>query len=160
MLGLVTGFLVSGSASLDVVISACLGAAIALGVSGVSSAYVSESAERRRALDELQDAMVSDLEGSFHAEATRWVPILIALVNGSAPLLLSLLILSPIWLAQLGVELPAPPLYLAIAAALVLIFMLGVFLGRIARASWWISGIKTLLIALLTAGLVRLIAGG
>ena len=141
------------------VISACLGAAIALGVSGVSSAYVSESAERRRALDELQDAMMTDLEGSFHAQATRWVPMLIALVNGSAPLLISLLILSPIWLAQVGLELPGPPLHLAIAVALVLIFLLGVFLGRIARTPWWISGVKTLLIALFTAGLVRLIAG-
>ena len=46
MLGLIMGFLVSGPASLGVIISACLGAAIALGVSGVSSAYVSEVAER------------------------------------------------------------------------------------------------------------------
>jgi len=88
------------------------------------------------------------------------VPMLVALVNGSAPLLISLLILSPLWLAQAGLELPGSPLHLAVAMAVVLIFLLGVFLGRIARMSWWLSGIKTLLVALVTAGLILLIAGG
>lgn len=160
MLGLITGFLVSAPTEVSVVISACLGAAIALGVSGVSSAYVSESAERRRALEKLQNAMMTDLGESFHGDAARWVPMLIALVNGSAPLLISLLILIPLWLAQAGLVLPWSPLYASVAVALVLIFMLGVFLGRVARISWWLSGLKTLLIALVTAGLILLAAGG
>jgi len=159
MMGLITGFLISDPTSLEVIIGACLGAAIALGVSGVSSAYVSEAAERRRALDELQGAMVSDLGASFHGDAARWVPMLIAVVNGSAPLLISLLILIPLWLAQAGVVLPWSPLHAAVAVALVLIFLLGVFLGRVARMSWWLSGLKTLLIALVTAGLILLVAG-
>lgn len=157
MLGMITGFLVSERTSLDVIVGACLGAAIALGVSGVSSAYVSESAERRRALDELQGAMVTDLGDSWHGEAARWVPMLIAVVNGAAPLLVSLLILTPLWLAQAGLQLPWSPLYVAAMVALMLIFLFGVFLGRIARVSWWLSGLKTLLIALVTAGLILLI---
>jgi len=160
MMGLITGFLISGPASLDVVIGACLGAAIALGVSGVSSAYVSEAAERRRALDDLQGAMVTDLGESLHADAARWVPMLIALVNGSAPLLISLLILTPLWLVQGGMVLPWSALHVAVAVALVLIFLLGVLLGRIARISWWLSGLKTLLVALVTAALILLAAGG
>lgn len=163
MLGLITGFMVSVPAnlpaSLPMVISACLGAAIALGVSGVSSAYVSESAERRRALDELQQAMVADLGDSFHGIAARWVPMLIALVNGLAPLTISLLILMPLWLAHAGVPLPLPPLYASVAVALSLVFLLGVFLGRIAGVSWWRSGLQTVLIALITAVLIHLIAG-
>lgn len=159
ILGLITGFLVGGPPALPVMISACLGAAIALGVSGVSSAYVSEAAERRRALEDLQGAMARDLSGSFHGDAARWVPMVIALVNGSAPLLIALLIMVPLWLAQAGVALPWPPLYAAVGVALVLIFLLGVFLGRIARVSWWLSGLKTLLIALLTVSLILLLAG-
>lgn len=50
MLGLIIGFQVSAPADLSVIVNAGLGAAIALGVSGMSSAYVSESAEQRRAL--------------------------------------------------------------------------------------------------------------
>jgi len=159
MLGLITGFLISAPTELSVIISACLGAAIALGVSGVSSAYISEAAERRRSLAQLEDAMVTDLQQSAHGKATRWVPILIALVNGLAPLLISLLILIPLWVANAGIVMPLPPLYVAIIIALTLIFLLGVFLGRIEGVSWLNSGIKTLLVALVTAALIFMFVG-
>lgn len=158
MLGLIIGFVISGTTSLHVMISACLGAAIALGVSGVSSAYVSESAERQRALLKLEEAMVADLGDSYHGEAMRWVPVLIALVNGAAPLVISLLIIAPLWLASAGIPLLLSPLYASIAVALLAVFLLGVLLGRIAGVSWLRSGLRTLLIALLTAALIYLIA--
>jgi len=104
--------------------------------------------------------MISDLQDSAHGEAARLTPMLIALVNGLAPLLISLLILLPLWLAQGGLSLPVPPLYAAILVALLLIFMLGVFLGRISGVSWLRSGVQTLLVALLTAALIYLFAGG
>lgn len=159
MLGLIIGFLVSTPAELSVIINVCLGAAIALGMSGVSSAYVSESAERQRALGKLEEAMISDLQKSAHGEAARLAPLLIALVNGSAPLIISLLILTPLWLSNAGIPLPLSPLYAAIIVALILIFLLGVFLGRIADISWLRSGIQTLLVAVVTAALIYLFAG-
>lgn len=160
MLGLIMGFLISEPSDLPVIISACLGAAIALGVSGVSSAYVSEKAERRRALGELESAMVADLQQGIHAEAVRWIPMLIALVNGSAPLIISLIIITPLWLAHAGLVLFIEPLYLSIIVAFGLIFLLGVFLGRISEISWLRSGVQTLLIALLTILLIFLFVGG
>ena len=45
MLGLITGFYVSEDVEISIIINACLGAAIALGVSGITSAYVSEAAK-------------------------------------------------------------------------------------------------------------------
>lgn len=159
MLGLIIGFLVSAPASLNVIINACLGAAIALGMSGLSSAYVSEVAERKRELGKLEGAMIADLRQSAHGEAARWVPLLVALVNGAAPLFISLLILIPLWLSQAGLPLPVSPLYIAIAIALMLIFLLGVMLGRVAGISWMRSGIQTLLVAVLTAALIYLFAG-
>ena len=117
MLGIIIGFFVSEPASLDIIISACLGAAIALGVSGMSSAYISESAERRRALLQLEEAMLADLRDSHHGDAARWVPLLIAFVNGAAPLLISLLIITPLWLADAGISLSLAPLHVAIIVA-------------------------------------------
>lgn len=160
MLGLIMGFQVSGPTPLPVVISACMGAAIALAISGVSSAYLSESAERRRDLSELEGAMVTDLQESAHAEAARRVPLLVALVNGMAPLVVALPVILPIWLANRGLPLPLPPLPLAILVDLLCIFLLGVFLSRIAAIAWWRSGLQTLLIALVTAVLIYLLAGG
>ncbi len=159
MLGLIIGFLVSTPADLSVIINACLGAAIALGMSGVSSAYISEAAERQRALGRLEEAMITDLQESAHGEAARWVPMLVALVNGLAPLIISLLILIPLWLSNAGIPLPLSPLYAAIIVALLLIFLLGVFLSRIAGVSWLRSGIQTLLVAVLTVALIYLFAG-
>ncbi|MDH3387182.1 MAG: hypothetical protein OEN02_04685 [Gammaproteobacteria bacterium] len=159
MLGLVIGFLFSGTTEVSVIINVCLGAAIALGMSGISSAYVSEAAERKRALGKLEEAMITDLSDSAHGAAARGVPLLIALVNGSAPLALSLLILSPLLIAEAGLALPVSPLYAAVAIAFLLIFLLGVFLGRIADVSWLRSGIQTLLVAVITATLIYLIAG-
>ncbi|MBU0500985.1 MAG: hypothetical protein KJ558_12100 [Gammaproteobacteria bacterium] len=159
MLGLIMGFAMSSASDLDIIISACLGAAVALGVSGVSSAYVSEAAERKRALATLEDAMAIDLGNSAHGRAARWVPMLIALVNGSAPLLISLLIILPLWMAQAGLSLPLSPLASAIGISLAIIFLLGVFLGRIAGISWLRSGLQTIVIAAVTIGLIYLLGG-
>ena len=100
MLGLLTGFYLGGATDLGIVIGVCLGAAIALGISGVTSAYLSESAERRRMLSELEQAMVSDLSESAHASAARLVPLLTGLVNGAAPVSMSLLVMTPLFLAR------------------------------------------------------------
>lgn len=159
MLGLIIGFIFSTAIELSVVINACLAAAIALGVSGMSSAYVSEYAERQRALGKLEDAMMSDLHDTAHGEAARGVPLLIALVNGLAPFVISLIILIPLFLANNGFVLPVSPLYIAIVIALLLIFFLGVFLGQVAGISWLRSGIQTLAVAIVTSGLIYLFVG-
>ena len=157
MLGLLTGFQLGGEVAPEIVIRACLGAAVALGVSGLTSAYLSESAERRRALAELEEAMVTDLSATAHGDAARLLPPLIAAVNGFAPLLVSLIIITPLWLAQAGMVLPLAPLTAAIVTAFLCIFGLGVFLGRVAGTSWLWSGVKTLLIAGVTMLIILLL---
>ena len=159
MLGLIMGFLFSPTIELSVIINACLGAAIALGMSGMSSAYVSEYAERQRALGKLEEAMMSDLHETAHGNAARGVPLLIALVNGLAPFMISLLILIPLFISDSGITLPLPPLYIAIVIALFLIFLLGVFLARVAGISWLRSGLQTLFVAVMTTSLIYLFVG-
>jgi len=156
MLGLIVGFLVSEPVGLPVVITACVGAAVALGVSGMTSAWLSETAEKQSELRELERAMITDLGESAYGHAARVLPVVIALVNGSAPLAISILILIPLWVAQSGQALPLPPLHAALAMAFGLIFLLGVYLGRISRTFWLWAGIRTLLIALATALLIFL----
>jgi len=157
MLGLVVGFAVSEPVGLPVVITACVGAAVALGVSGMTSAWLSETAEKQSELRELERAMITDLGESAYGHAARVLPIAIALVNGSAPLVISILIIAPLWAAQGGVSLPLPPLHTSLAMALAMIFLLGVYLGRISGTFWLWAGIRTLLIAMATALLIFLI---
>jgi predicted membrane protein (TIGR00267 family) len=155
MLGIIMGFHISGTPNAKMIINACLGAAVALTVSGMTSAYLSEAAERQNSLRQLEQAMISDLGESAYGKAARLIPALIALVNGMAPLLLCLLIISPFWLAD---YLPLPPLPAAIGAALTEIFFLGVLLGKVSGVFWLWSGLRTLLIALATCGIILLLA--
>ncbi len=154
MLGLVVGFRISSETDIGVVVGACTGAAIALGASGVTSAYISESAEKQRELQELERAMVADLTETAHGMASRLVPLVIAMVNGLAPFLVSMAIMTPLWLHRFGSELPAPPLDAAIVLAFVVIFLLGTFLGRVSGEFWLWSGMRAVLIAAVTAAII------
>ena len=157
MLGLIMGFYVSNRVELGVVITTCLAAALALGMSGISSAYISEAAERRLTLAQLEKAMVTSLDESHHARAAVWIPWLVALVNGMAPLLISLIIIGPLWLADNGLVMPVGPLPAAMFVALLMIFLLGVFLGRVSGAFWLWSGLQSLAVAVVTLGLIYLL---
>ena len=115
MLGLIMGFYVSDRVDLAVVITSCLATSLALGMSGISSAYISEAAERRRTLVKLEKAMVTSLDESHHSRVAIWIPWLVAMVNGLAPLLIALIIIVPLWLARSGMELVLGPLPAAMA---------------------------------------------
>lgn len=157
MLGLTMGFYTSNNVTNDVIISACLGAAVALAVSGFASAYASEAAEREKDLKELEQAVVRNLADTAHGQAARWVPILIALVNSMSPLLIALFIMTPLWLVQSGFELPLTALEACIVLTFVILFLLGIFLGVVSGRFWLWSGLRTLLIAFVTAGIIWLI---
>ncbi len=150
MLGLLMGFYASGDVPVRTVIGACMGAAIALCISGLSSAYISESEERKKELADLESALVDDLSDTEYSRAMKWTPVWIALVNGFAPFLISLFIILPLWMAQFGIFLPLPPLESAIASALSVIFILGIFLGKATGSFWLVTGLRALLIAIVT----------
>lgn len=157
MLGMMTGFYTSNMTDLSVAINACLGAAIALFISGVSSAYLSEKAERELELKELEQALVDDLRDSDYGHASRLLPMVVALVNGLSPLILSLVILSPLFFADQLKALPLSPFLNAIILGLICIFFLGIFLGKISKTFWLISGLRTLFIAIATIIIILLI---
>lgn len=156
MLGMVTGFYVADETNASVILSACLGAAIALGMSGLSSAYISEAAERRRELQELEAAMITDLGAAAHGQAARLIPLLIALVNGCTPLLVGLLTISPIWVSTQAPLQTSGALQLSMTIAFVIIFLFGMLLGRVSNTFWLVSGLRTLLVGAATCLLILL----
>ena len=154
MLGLLTGFYVSGQVVLPVAISVCLGAAIALGMSGLTSAYISEAAERKHELKNLEQAMIADLGESAYGKATRFMPFYIALINGLAPFLIALIIITPLVIGNLHPQILPKPLETAALLAFLITFLLGIFLGRISGHFWLWSGIRTLIIAIITSAMI------
>jgi predicted membrane protein (TIGR00267 family) len=158
MLGIIMGFYISKSTEYHLALTTCLGATIALTISGISSAYISEIAEQKKTFLELQKAMISKMEGSQQKKASRISPFIIAFVNGISPLLLSIIILLPVWFAQAGIDLPVNPFVLSLLIAAILIFFLGVFLGKISETHWFPSGLKAIFVAIITAILIYFIA--
>lgn len=157
MLGLNMGFYVAQTKDLWLIFHACLGATIALTMSGLSSAYISEAAERQKVLRELEASMITDLSDSSHAQAARWIPVWVAFVNGVAPLMVSMLILSPVWLT-LSQWLVVPyPIIATIGVALLLLFSLGGYAGKIGGTSIWKTGFRTLFIGLAISLIVLVI---
>ena len=120
MLGLLSGFLLGGEVALHTVIAACMGAAVAARRGGPGAGRCPVPFPFR-----------DRLTGHPQAEAINvlaWVgsllgivPWVVALVNGGSPVLLSCIIVSPLWLAEAGVVLPFDALPTAIGAALVCI---------------------------------------
>lgn len=158
MLGLLLGFQLSATeVPIAVALSACTGAAIALFFSGVSSAWFSEKAERERSLRELEQSMIEPLSGTDHARAARLSVLMIALVNGAAPLLISLGAIVPLLLALWQVPLPAAPIVTALGCTLVLVFLMGAYASRTSLAGWAWAGVRSLLIALITMAVIVLI---
>jgi predicted membrane protein (TIGR00267 family) len=120
------------------------GCAVALFISGLSSAYMSEKAEQEKELHELEQALVNDLKESDYGQASRYLPIMVALVNGCSPFLLALIILLPLFYAEYVSPLPLSPFFFSIVVGLICVFLLGLFLGKISKTFWLWSGLRTL----------------
>ncbi len=153
-LGMLAGFYATDMQDLSIALGACMGAAIALFMSGVTSAYLSEKAEREKELKDLEQALLTDLQKSDYGHASRYLPLLVALVNGLSPLIISLLIISPLFLAKAGYFLPVSPFITGIFIGFLCLFTLGIFLGKISNTSWLLSGLYTLLMTAFTVGII------
>ncbi len=152
-LGVVMGSWLSGITTPASVISVILTSGVAMMVSGFSGTYMTESAERNHSLNELEDAMLVDLDDTIYGKAGRFVSLLAAFVDGSAPFLASIPAVIPFLLPSLATQ----TMFIASSAAsLLTLFALGVYLGTISGenilysgAKMVVSGIAVAIIALL-----------
>jgi len=85
MLGILVGSYLSGNPDTHLVVLAGMGASIAMGISGMTGAYMTESAERTKKLKELESTMLVDLGNTIHGRASRFASVYTALVDGISP---------------------------------------------------------------------------
>jgi len=153
LLGIIAGSFTAGITNHAYVIGSGLGACLAMGISGMTGAYLTESAERERELKRLEKAMLRDLRGSVHGAASRIIPILTALVDGLAPTLTGCITLLPFFFGF--------NINMAYRLGLVLnmgtLFLLGSYLGRVSKRNIMYNGFKMLLVGLFTALLLGFI---
>lgn len=112
-------------------------------ISGVTSSYLTEGAERQRDIQDLEKSMLSDLSESDFAKATRTTVWVVSLINGLSPFFAGLTTAAPLFLVffGLGIELA---FFASVGMAMFILLILGFFLGKVSRSNALVYSLKTL----------------
>ena len=157
MLGIIVGAWVVNVTQPEIIVTAGLGACLAMGISGLSGAYLTEKAERKRELNNLENAMMTKLNDSVITDATTFVSFYAAIVDGGSPILTALVSLSPFFLALYGILAVENAYISSLIVTLVTLFMLGIYLGKIAKENALLYGIQTLVAGVATITIALLL---
>jgi predicted membrane protein (TIGR00267 family) len=137
-----------------VIITAVIGATIAAIISGFLGTYLTETAERESQIKRLEKKVSIRLRKSPIGKAHRFAIFVLAVGNSGEDLLISLLILIPFFIKTLVIQ----QAYLfSIIAAFVILFLIGVFLGKISKENLFKTGVKMIITGVICAILIFLV---
>lgn len=157
-IGVLVGNYLAGIRDVMIPIKIGVATSIAMGISGLWGAYLTEAAERKRELTELEDISLIDQSHTNIGKASRIAVIVVAVVDGLAPFLAAIIVLVPLFLDPL-IQNVLLSYALAIVVALISLFGLGMFLGRISKQSMVGYGLKTLVAGLVAIAINFLLGG-
>jgi predicted membrane protein (TIGR00267 family) len=147
-IGVLVGNYLAGVRDLSIPIQIGIATSIAMGISGLWGAYLTESAERQRELADLEKISLIDQSETSIGRASRFAVIVVSMVDGLAPALAAFIVLIPLFLGS-WINNPILSYSLAGGIALLLLFGLGLFLGKVSEKSLIGYGFKTLLAGIL-----------
>jgi predicted membrane protein (TIGR00267 family) len=143
ILGILLGSYFAGVSDSSLVVAIGVGAAVAIGISGLWSAFLVELAEQNREMKELERALHRDLTHTDLKKAHDFAAVAIALTNSISPLVASLLVLLPfIILSWNAVYSITVAYYLSVALAFIIFFILGTFLAKVSKENIMLTGLK------------------
>ena len=157
VLGIIAGSWVVGVTEPEIIVTAGLGACLAMGVSGLFGAYMTEKAERKRQLKTLEAAMLTDLSDSILRDASDFVSVYAAFVDGASPMLTAVISLIPFILTLMGTFVICDAYIVSLILTLATLFSLGLYLGRIAKENILLYGVQTVAAGLLIVAIVLLL---
>jgi len=150
--GLIMGAHLSGKASPELIISAGIATAIALGISSGWGAYEAEEIEQRAIKKAQARAMLKDVGGivdrahSFAVYISSFVHAIAPVIGAGVPL--SVYLFLPISAA----------FFVAIAIGFIQLFAIGAFTGKIAGANFLFAGLKLVLAGVVTLVVITLLS--
>jgi predicted membrane protein (TIGR00267 family) len=140
IIGVLLGNYIVGTTEYKHVIIAGMAVCISLLVSGVWSAYNSESAERAKELKDLEMSTLHDLDGTVISRAQRFATIILSAVNGLSSGITAFVPLIPFFF---GKSIPINiSYYIGFGLAFSILTGIGIFLGRISRRNILVSILK------------------
>lgn len=154
--GIVLGSWIAGVSKPQILILAGTGACLAMGLSGFFGAYMAEKAERERHLKEMEKTSHNNVD-PIQYEAARFVTLYVAVIDGLSPALTAIISLMPFMLVSVG-WMPMTDAYMfSLALSLASLFLLGIYLGKVARENGWLYGVAMLTVGAFTALIIFLI---
>ena len=159
MIGVLIVSFTSGISEARTIIVTGMSTSIAIMISGAWGAYLTESAERKKDLDDLGRSTLSDLNGSRIGRASRFAAVAVSIVDGLSPFLGAIIVLVPFFFAGMFADI-RQVYYTAFGFALAALFALGIWLGRVAKGNLLGYGIKTLLAGVVSILIGSLLNGG
>jgi predicted membrane protein (TIGR00267 family) len=145
MLGIIMAEFLSGIQDPKLIILPGIGAAVAMCVSGMWGAYSAERAEIRKGIRTMEVHMLKDLSKTEFTRKRHRMAGIIGLVDGLSPLIASIIILIPFFLVKPGILTMTAAYYTSMVMVAAILFLLGMFAGKIAKESMIKQGIVMLL---------------
>ncbi len=157
LLGIIVGSWIVRVTKPEIIVTAGLGACLAMGLSGLFGAYMTERAERTRHLKTLEATMLTDLSDSVLSEASDFVSVYAAFVDGTSPILTAVISIIPFILTLTGTLVIWDAYIASFILTLATLFSLGLYLGRIAKENMLLYGAMTLAVGMLTVAIALLL---
>lgn len=154
ILGLVLGAYFAGANEDQValIVAAGLSAAVALSMSSIAGAYEAERVEKKIDQQRMERALLTKMTDE-HLEAYRFAARISAIVHGVAPLIAASIPLIPFYFISdflLGT-------LIASVFGFSILFVIGIFLGRLVKETGLYTGLRFVLVGLATAAIVILL---
>jgi predicted membrane protein (TIGR00267 family) len=154
ILGLILGAYFAGASEDQValIVAAGLSAAVALSMSSIAGAYEAERVEKKIDQQRMERALLTKMtDGTL--EAYRFAARISAVVHGAAPLIAAAIPLIPFYFI--------PDFFLGTITATVfgfsILFVIGIYLGRLVKEIGIYTGLRFVLVGLATAAIVILL---
>jgi len=155
MFGIVLGSWVARINEPGIIVAAGFGACLAMGVSGFFGAFMAERAERKGHLKTLKDSVPAF--DPLHHEASKFVSIYVALIDGISPTLTAIVSLIPFVLTRMNLLSIGNAYMTSLILTLAILFSLGFYLGRTARGNVFLYGLQMVGVGIITAILIFLL---
>lgn len=157
-IGLVLGATLSGVTDGLTVVKIGLGAAVGLSTSGVWSVWEIERAEKRIEIQDLERAMLVDLDDTRIEHESQRTRLVNAVMSGLGPVVGVLLPVSPFLLVGPLLSI-AEATVTAVALGVAILFSFGAYMGSISEQNWYVAGARMGLAGLVVAVINLLLPG-
>jgi len=158
-LGVVFGAWLAGVQEPKIILFMALAASIAMAVSGFWGTYLTEKSERRKDILHLENKMLIKLDNTKISAAARIAAWEAAIVNGFSPFTIALIIAAPFALARYAILELTQAYYASFALAVIILFALGMFLGKVSNQNKLIMGLKMVAAGAFSVAIAFLIGG-